>query len=187
LWHFGERSEARKLVVGATLPGSPIGVVAMKSSFAVAIALALSANSAQAFDYKISGLEIDRPWARATAKGAKVGAGYVKITNTGTAPDKLLGGSFSLSERLEVHEMSMDAVVMKMRELKSGLEIKPGASVELKPGSYHLMFTNLTRPLARGDRVKGTLKFEKAGTVEVEFAVEALGASAGHGGHGRGH
>jgi copper(I)-binding protein len=68
---------------------------------------------------------------------------------------------------------------MKMRELKNGLDIAPGATVELKPGSYHVMLMNLTKPLAKGERVKGTLMFEKAGKVDVEFVVESIGASTG--------
>ncbi len=71
--------------------------------------------------------------------------------------------------------MSMDGGVMKMRELKNGLEIPPGATVELKPGSYHIMMMNLSRPLAKGEKVKGSLTFEKAGKVDVEFTVEAMG------------
>jgi copper(I)-binding protein len=108
-----------------------------------------------------------------------VAGGYLKITNTGTAPDRLLGGSTDVAKRFEVHEMSMDNGVMKMRELKSGLDIPPGATVELKPGSYHIMMQELLRPLAKGQRVKASLTFEKAGKGDVEFAVEAIGASAG--------
>ena len=78
--------------------------------------------------------------------------------------------------------MSMDGGVMKMRELKNGLEIPPGATVELKPGSYHIMMMNLSRPLAKGEKVKGSLTFEKAGKVDVEFAVEAIGGSAARSG-----
>jgi periplasmic copper chaperone A len=160
----------------------------MRILFVIGVVFALLTGSGQAFDYKVGDLEIDRPWSRATPKGAKIAAGYLKITNTGTTPDRLVGGSFALSRRLEIHEMSMDRGVMKMRELKAGLDIKPGAAVELKPGSSHLMFTDLTRPLAKGDRIKGTLQFEKAGTVEIEYVVEAIGATpAHHHGHGTGH
>jgi copper(I)-binding protein len=160
----------------------------MRSLFAVGLACALLTGPAPAFDYKVADMEIDRPWSRATPKGAKIGAGYLKIANTGSTPDRLVGGSFALSRGVEIHEMSMDRGVMKMRELKAGIDIKPGASVELKPGSYHLMFIDLTRALAKGDRVKGTLQFEKAGTVEIEYAVEAIGANpAQHHGHGARH
>jgi len=132
-------------------------------------------TSAHAQDHKVGSLVIDHPWTRATPKNASVAGGYVKITNTGNTPDKLIGGSADVSRKFEVHEMSMDGGVMKMRELKDGLEIPPGATVELKPGSYHIMMLNLSRPLAKGDKVKGSLTFEKAGKVDVEFTVEALG------------
>ena len=59
------------------------------------------------------------------------------------------------------------------------MEIKPGETVELKPGGMHVMFMGLKQPLKQGQRVKGTLVFEKAGTVEIEFTVQAVGAPAG--------
>jgi periplasmic copper chaperone A len=76
--------------------------------------------------------------------------------------------------------MSMDGGVMKMREVKEGVVIAPGATVELKPGGFHIMMVNLSKPLAKGEKVKGSLTFEKAGKVEVEFAVEAIGGSQKH-------
>lgn len=130
---------------------------------------------------KAGDLSIEQPWARATPGGAKVGGGYVRITNAGQAPDRLTGGSFALSARVEVHEMSMQNDVMRMKQMEHGLEIAPGATVELKPGGYHLMFMDLKEPLAPGRKVKGTLVFEKAGPVEVEYTVRAMG------GHGGGH
>jgi copper(I)-binding protein len=139
------------------------------------VLLAALVTSTQAQDYKAGSLIITHPWTRATPKGAAVAGGYVKITNTGSTSDRLTGGSADVSLKFEVHEMSMDAGVMKMRELKDGLEIPPGATVELKPGSYHIMMMNLSHPLAKGDTVKASLTFEKAGKVDVEFAVEALG------------
>ena len=153
-------------------------------SFALAALLALAAGAASAHEYKIGTLEIGHPWARATPKGASVAAGYLKVTNTGKEADRLIGGSAAFSGRLEVHEMSMEGGVMKMRPLPGGIEIKPGETVELKPGSYHLMFIDLKQPLEKGQRGKGSLRFEKAGSVEVEYAVEAVGGTpAGHSGH----
>jgi copper(I)-binding protein len=146
-----------------------------------ALLLAVFATAASAEDYKIGNLQISQPWTRATPKGAAVAGGYLKITNTGTTPDRLLGGSTDAAKRFEIHEMSMDNGVMKMRELKNGLGIPPGATVELKPSSYHIMMQELARPLAKGERVKASLMFEKAGKGEVEFAVEAIGASASGG------
>jgi copper(I)-binding protein len=137
------------------------------------------ATGAQAHDYKIGTLHIVHPWARATPKGASIGGGYMKITNNGTVSDRLVGGSSPIAERFEVHEMSMDNGVMRMRLLKDGLEIKPGETVELKPGSFHVMLVNLKQPIVEKERVKGTLIFEKAGTIEVEYATVAVGASPG--------
>ena len=155
----------------------------MKSLF-FAAALVLLALPAGAHGYKVGSLEIGHPWARATPKGAAVAGGYMTITNNGAEPDRLTAFSSPAADRFEIHEMSMDGGVMKMRALPKGLEIKPGEKVELKPGSYHLMFMQLKQPFEKDKRVKGTLTFEKAGTVEVEFAVEAVGASpSGHGGH----
>src|SRR2546423_1712027 len=147
----------------------------MKFCYLVAALFALQASAVQAEDYKVGSLVIHQPWSRATPKNAPVAGGYLKITNTGTAPDRLVGGSADGAKRFEIHEMKMDDGVMKMRELKDGLEIPPGATVELKPGSYHIMMMNLSRPLAKGDKVKGSLTFEKAGQVEVEFAVAGRG------------
>ena len=145
---------------------------------AFALALALTPLAAAAQSFKAGDLQIDKPWSRATPKGAKVAGGYLKITNAGQTADRLIGGATEVSGRFEIHEMRMDTGVMVMREVKGGLEIKPGATVELKPGGLHLMFMDLKRQLAKGERVKGSLQFEKAGKVDVEFAVEAIGGPA---------
>ena len=154
----------------------------MLRTLTAAFLAAIVAGSACAQEYKAGALIIERPWTRATPKSATVAGGYLRITNAGSTPDRLTGGSADVARKLEVHEMSMDGGVMKMRELTNGLEIPPGATVELKPGSYHIMMTDLSRPLAKGDKVKASLTFEKAGKVDVEFTVEAMGGSpAAHG------
>jgi len=135
--------------------------------------------------YKFGTLVIETPWSRATPGGSKVGAGYMKIINTGKEPDRLIGGSAEVAKDFEVHEMTMSGDVMKMRRLPKGLEIKPGDSVELKPGGYHIMFMGLKQPLKADQTIKGTLVFERAGTVSVEYSVKQLGAqpAAKSGGH----
>ena len=147
-------------------------------------ALALVASSAIAHEYKVGALQIGHPWARATPNGAAVGGGYLKITNTGTTPDRLISGTSAVAGRFEVHEMSMDNGVMKMRPLKDGLEIKPGETVELKPGGFHIMMLDLKAPIKMGERVKGTLVFEKAGSVDIEYAIVPVGGSPGKEGGG---
>lgn len=134
--------------------------------------------------YKAGGLMIEMPWSRATPGGAKVAAGFVKVTNNGTTPDRLTGGTLAVAKEVEVHEMAMVDQVMRMRRIEKGLEIKPGETVELKPSGYHLMFFNLARPIKEGETIKGTLVFERAGEVAVEFRVNAIGAQpSGHGHH----
>jgi copper(I)-binding protein len=133
--------------------------------------------SAHAYDYKVGALEIDHPWSRAVPKGATVAAGYVTIKNTGTEPDRLVGGSTPVAGKFEVHEMSMDKGIMKMRPVAGGVEIKPGETVELKPQSFHIMMMGLKQPIEKGKPFKGSLVFEKAGAVDVDFAVEAVGAT----------
>jgi copper(I)-binding protein len=132
--------------------------------------------TAHARDYKAGAIDIADLWSRATPKGSSVAAGYMKIKNTGSTSDRLVSGSSDVASKFEVHEMTMENGVAKMRPVKGGLEIKPGDTVELKPGSFHVMFVDLKAPLAAGDHIKATLVFEKAGTVNVEYDVLAMGA-----------
>jgi copper(I)-binding protein len=150
----------------------PIAGIAVLASLALA---------AQAHDFKVGAIEISHPWARATPKGATVAGGYLKITNTGKEADRLVGGSSPVAGRFEIHHMSMNNGVMQMRPVAGGLEIKPGESIEFKPGSYHIMFMDLKQPLVQKQPIKGTLVFEKAGALELEYAVEPVGSSSGGG------
>jgi len=148
---------------------------------AVALA-ALMTGPAQAEDVMAGNLKISAPWARATPKGASVGGGYMAITNTGNAPDRLIGGTTTVAGRFDVHEMKMEGGVMKMRPVSGGLEIKPGQTVQLEPSGYHLMLVGLTQQLKEGDHFKATLEFAKAGKVDVDFTVEGIGAMHSSGG-----
>jgi periplasmic copper chaperone A len=147
-------------------------------------ALSIWAGDALAADYSAGSIAVGNPWTRATPKGATVAGGYMTISNKGSAPDRLVGGSAAVAGRLEVHSMVMEQGVAKMRPVQGGLEIKPGETVELKPGSLHVMLMGLKQQLQKGQKVKGTLEFEKAGKVEIEYAVEAVGATTpAAGGH----
>ena len=147
----------------------------------LALALALSAAPALAQEIKAGDLTIEKPWARATPKGAEVGVGYLVIRNDGAAPDRLTGGSADFAT-VEIHEMAMEGGVMKMRELKDGLVIPAHGTVKLVPSGYHVMFTGLKSPLVKGQSVKATLTFEHAGAIAVDFAVEGVGAAGPSGG-----
>src|SRR5947208_16132965 len=144
--------------------------------FVLAILFGVAASAANAADYKAGTLDISDPWSRATPKGSSVAAGYMKIKNNGSTPDRLIGGSSDVASKFEVHEMKMEDGVAKMRPVKGGLEIKPGETVELKPGSFHVMFVDLKKPLSAGEQFKATLVFEKAGSVNVDYDVRAMGS-----------
>lgn len=143
---------------------------------AAALSLAYLPTSASAHDYAVGPLKIGHPWARATPPAAKVGGGYLKIENTGQTSDRLLGGTTDAAARLEIHESSFTDGIARMREKTDGIGIGPGETVELKPSAIHLMLVDLKGPLKQGDKVKATLRFEKAGTVEVELQVQGIGA-----------
>ena len=144
----------------------------------VATVIAIFALPAFAQDYKVGSLEIVNPWTRATPPSAQSGGGFLTITNKGTTPDRLVAVRSAAANKAEIHEMKMDGNVMRMRELEKGLEIPPGATVELKPGGYHLMFMELKAPFAKDAKIPATLVFEKAGSVDVELSVAAMGAAS---------
>jgi copper(I)-binding protein len=141
--------------------------------FALGLAVPASAQNVTA-----GALEIAAAWTRATPPGAEVGGGYMTITNKGTEPDTLLGGSTPVAGKVELHQMSMQDGVMHMSALPDGLEIGPGATVTLDPGGYHLMLMHLKAPLKEGTEVPATLDFAKAGKVAVTLTVEGIGAKA---------
>ena len=129
--------------------------------------------------YKVGDLLVVAPWTRATPSGAKIAGGYLKVTNSGTSTDRLTGATTAGADRVEIHEMSMTDGVMKMRPLADGLTIKPGETVELKPGGFYMMFMDIKQPLKQGETLKATLTFEKAGKLDVSFNVNAIGAGTG--------
>ena len=117
-------------------------------------------------------------WSRETAEGQNAGGAFMTIANTGTAADRLTGGSSPVAGRVEIHTMTMENDVMRMRQLEDGLEIPAGGEVTLKPGSFHVMLMDLKQPLKVGDTVPLTLIFKGAGTVETELEVRAAGTMA---------
>jgi periplasmic copper chaperone A len=138
----------------------------------------LSAKPAVAADYDVGSMHISQPWARATPKGADDGAGYMTITNKGTAPDRVSCVSDDASTQCVIHSMTMEGGIMRMRAVEGGLEIKPGQTIALSPGGYHIMFVDLKHPLVQGQMVKATLKFDHAGTVDIDYPIAAIGAPA---------
>jgi copper(I)-binding protein len=117
--------------------------------------------TAQAQTAKVGSVQIENAYTRATVPGQQVAGGFMKIENQGAA-DQLISASSPVSGDVQLHEMTMDGNVMKMRQVKE-VVVPAGATVELKPGGLHLMFMNIKAPLTAGDTVPVKLKFAKAG------------------------
>jgi periplasmic copper chaperone A len=145
-------------------------------AFALFALAALGAGPVSAEQVKSGDLVLDHAWTRATPAGATVGAGYLTIENKGATPDRLVGASTPAAARVEVHEMTMNNGVMKMRPVEGGLSIPAGQSVTLAPGGYHIMLMGLKTPLKEGEKVPLTLQFDKAGKVDVTLDVQGVGA-----------
>lgn len=151
---------------------------ALSRLLAATVISLLVSTSAFSADIKAGNIHIKNLWVKTPPKGAKVAGGYVLITNTGKTSDRLIGGTFSSARKVEIHEMSMKNDIMMMSKLEKGLEIKPGQTVELKSGSFHLMIMGLNNTLNKGDSIKGVLQFEKAGKVDVEYMIKDAPATS---------
>lgn len=146
----------------------------MNRIFFIAMAGILFAGSAFAHDYKIADLVINHPVARATPVNAPVSGGYMTITNNGSEADRLVSATVDFAGEVQIHEMSMQGDVMKMRQLEDGIEIPAGEKIKLQPGGFHIMFMKLEKQLVEGEKYDATLVFEKAGSVAVTLNVENL-------------
>ena len=146
---------------------------------ACAAAVLLAGPAAAARIYNKGLIQLRNPWTRATPPGAEVAAGYVEIRNSGKEADRLVAASSPAAARVELHVMSRDGGVMKMRE-SAGFEMPPRKHLTLKPSGPHLMLVGLKQPLLKGQHIPLTLRFERAGEVRVELEVQSSGAAKPH-------
>ena len=153
----------------------------MEIAFAAALTIAslVDATVGHAQEIKAGNLVIGHPWSRQSPMGGSVAAGFMTIQNTGADDDRLLKATAEITSNVQIHTMKMDGDVMKMVEMPDGIPIPAGQTVELKPKSLHVMFMGLASPVMEGQEIKGTLVFEKAGTVEIEYEVMAPNAGMG--------
>ena len=150
-------------------------------SFIISAATIVISISSHAIAEQAGNLHIDRSYARATMPGQTSGGAYLTIENKGKDADKLMSVSSPAAKSVEIHTMSMDGNVMKMREVPN-IEIKPGAKVTMKPGDgYHIMLIGLRQPLKAGDKIPLTLTFERSGKAEVSALVEEKDSKAAKG------
>lgn len=120
-----------------------------------------------------AGIDIDDAWARATVAGMSMGGAFMEITNETGSDDVLLGASSPVAEKVELHTHINDNGVMRMREVQGGVALPRNKEVELKPGSYHIMFMGLKAPLKAGETFPVTLRFKKAQPQTVQVEVKA--------------
>lgn len=144
------------------------GLAALCLSLAVST-LAHAQDAAHA-----KGLVIDQAWSRVTTPTARVGGGYLTITNHGPHDDRLLAVASEHSGKAEVHTMTMQDDVMIMRPVAEGLIIPAGETLHLAPGGFHLMFMQLNQPHVVDEPFSATLTFERAGSKDVTFEVLSM-------------
>lgn len=174
-----------------TLASARTGQWIKKVFSTIALAGLLTATCAAA-DFTAGSLQLNDLWIRASVPGQTNGAGYLQIINPTTAADKLIAIESEASNRVELHTVITEDGVAKMREV-NGITIPANGDVKLAPGSYHIMFLQLTGPFKQDSLIPVVLKFEKAGDVRVNFTVKPptynpanmQGSNAGHG-HGAG-
>ena len=158
-----------------TAPNSNCGNNGLNRLFPVlslVACLVIAPMAVMSHNYAVGALRISHPWIRPTPISAPTAAGYLIISNTGSAPDRFLGGASPLAAQIQIHLMSVDGGIMRMRPIAGGLVLPPHSTVRFEAGSYHLMLVTPKRPFRTGDKIPVTLQFARAGAVHVEFQVQ---------------
>ena len=135
------------------------------------LAGALESLPVQSQEAKVGDLVISQPWSRSAPRGAELASAYLTIENKGTTPDRLIGGSTEIAEKLQIQQSSMVGGALTLNPVEGGLTISPGDKVVLAPHAIHLTLSNLKSRMKKGTQVPMTLEFEKAGKVTVSFDV----------------
>ena len=138
----------------------------------ITICFFLTPNFVFPHDYYLGQLTIDHPYLVLPMPGMKSASGYLIIKNKGNKSDVLYEIETLFSEKVELHEMSMEGNIMKMKKINDGIEIPPRKEVILKPGGLHIMFKNLNKNLVVGEKEKAILKFKKTGKIIVNFEIQ---------------
>lgn len=145
-------------------------------SFIMFGAIALTSQVTMAHGVKCGDLNIAHPYSTPTIGSGNTGAVYfMNIKNNGKDVDQLIGARTDVSSTVEIHEMSLENNIMKMRAIPE-VQLPSGFEVTFKHGQangYHLMLIDLKKPLKLGDKFPMTLKFKKAGECQAEVWVEA--------------
>jgi periplasmic copper chaperone A len=149
----------------------------MRSVLGAAVLAALLAGAAAAHEIKEGAIKIEHPRAAPTPAGAKTGAAYMEIVNTGTEPLEIKALSSDAAEKVEVHSMTMTGDIMRMRPVELPLTIAPGESLKLVK-DRHIMLIGLKKPLVEEDMVPFKIEFANGKKIEFDLYIE--GDSEGH-------
>lgn len=149
---------------------APFAAFLLAGSISLGLAVAARAQAVPT-----APIAVEHAWARATPGNVKTGVAYMTLVDHGPAPDRLVGAWSPVAGQVQLHSMSQDNGMMKMRAVDA-IPVEPGRATELKPGGYHVMLLDLKQPLKEGDSFPMTLSFEKAGSVPVTVKVEKAGA-----------
>lgn len=126
---------------------------------------------------------VKEPWVRATVSQQKATGAFMQITSAQDA--RLVAVQSPIAGVVEIHEMSMDKDIMRMRAMPDGLELPAGKTVELKSGGYHIMLMGLKQQMKEGAEVSMTLivedKDKKRSSIEIKAPVKPLVAASGMG------
>ena len=142
----------------------------------LAAAVAIVATLIVAASLRGGTLSIEGAWSRETATGQSVGGAFMTISNPGFRADRLMAASSPVAGEVQLHMMSMDGGVMRMRQVEGGLEVPAHGRLELKPGGFHVMFIGLKHALHQGERVPLTFRFQRAGEVTIQVTVKPIGS-----------
>lgn len=161
-------------------------IIGLAVTTAITIVLA---THAFAHGFTASTIEIVHPFFRETPPGAKTGAGYVILRNTGEAADRLMGIETEAAAKVTFHRSVTENDMVKMVSIEGGLEIPAGEEYRLGLDGSHAMLEELTAPIGLGQVIEGTLIFEKAGRIAITFEVEPIGTTQedAMSGHENGH
>ncbi|MFZ3035455.1 MAG: copper chaperone PCu(A)C [Parvibaculum sp.] len=144
-------------------------LAAVLGGFALVGACLMGASGVEAQDYMAGQIEIAQPWARPST--VNTGAAYFRLTNTGASDDVLISVASDVAARVELHSMTMDGNIMRMRK-EDSLPLPAGKSVSIEPGGLHIMLIGLKQPLVEGETFPMHLTFEKAGGIDITVHVQ---------------
>lgn len=136
--------------------------------------IVLLSFNAQAHKQGQHDIKLSHAYTFETPPNAPVAGGYITIKNTGKKDDKLLKAEASFSGEVQIHTMSMKNDVMRMEEIKDGVNIPAGETITLQPGGKHIMFMQLEKSIKADHEYKASLYFEHAGKIDVYFAAEKM-------------